>query len=157
MINLPEWRLTNKYPAFYDSESGSAIEQTAKVYAAMQELIKEYNQFVKDTNTAIDDFINTTNQDQETFATALRQEFQDFIDTVDMKIENIGGIDAADTEAREAIAQVAEQVTSLSEEVQTLRTVVDALVTAYEQLAEKYEIVEKSAVLVSEVEIQTTV
>lgn len=91
MINLPNWRLTSKYPAFYDSESGSSIEQTAKVYAAMQELIKEYNQFVEDTNKNINEFVGETNEDFEVFASALRQEFQDFIDIVDLKLKDIGG------------------------------------------------------------------
>lgn len=51
MIKLPFWRLTNRHPAFYDSESGTVIEQTAKVYAAMQNLTNEFNKYVEDLNT----------------------------------------------------------------------------------------------------------
>lgn len=56
MIKLPFWRLTNKTPAFYDSESGTAIEQTAKVYAAVQELQEEFEKFTADTTKAMEEF-----------------------------------------------------------------------------------------------------
>ena len=86
MINLPKWRLTHPFPAFLDGESGTVIEQTAKVYAAMQQLIDEYNAFVESVNTQLAEFTATTKEEQEVFATALRQEFQDFIDVVDLKL-----------------------------------------------------------------------
>ena len=86
MLNLPKWRLTNPFPSFLDSESGTAIEQTAKVYAAMQQLIDEYNAFVDSVTAQINEFTATTKADHEEFETALRQEFQDFIDTVDLKM-----------------------------------------------------------------------
>lgn len=100
MINLPKWRLTSKYPAFLDSESGTAIEQTAKVYGAMQELIDEYNAFVQEMETRINEFESTTNEDLETFKTSMRQEFQDFIDTVDMKLAGIDLTTIAELERR---------------------------------------------------------
>lgn len=86
MINLPKWRLTNPFPAFLDSESGTAIEQTAKVYGAMQTLIDEYNAFAESVEKQINEFTAETEADQKVFETALRQEFQDFIDTIDMKL-----------------------------------------------------------------------
>ena len=44
---MPTWVLPNTDPAFYDCESGSAIEQTAKVYYKVNELIKAYNAFIE--------------------------------------------------------------------------------------------------------------
>lgn len=85
---LPHWVLTDKNPAFYDSESATAIEQTAKVYAAMQELITEYNKFADCVNSHIEEFINDTNADYEEFRTGVHQEFQDFIDTVELKMKS---------------------------------------------------------------------
>lgn len=85
---LPHWVLTDKFPAFYDSESKTAIEQTARVYGAMQELIKEYNSFVDSVNQHILDFENAAKKDYEIFTTAIRQEFQDFIDVVTLKIQS---------------------------------------------------------------------
>ena len=86
MLNLPKWGLTNPFPAFLDVESGTAIEQTAKVYAAMQQLIDEYNAFVDSVTAQINEFTTDTKADHKEFETALRQEFQDFIDAVDLKI-----------------------------------------------------------------------
>lgn len=62
MINLPPWRLTNPFPAFYESESGTAIQQTAKVYAAVRGLIDEYNKWVEECNKAIADLETNTNK-----------------------------------------------------------------------------------------------
>lgn len=84
---LPHWVITNDSPAFYDTDSGTAIEQTAKVYAAMNELIVEYNNFVDSTNAKIEEFTSGVISDNETFRVALRQEFQDFINVVELKIE----------------------------------------------------------------------
>ena len=85
---LPRWCLTNTKPTIYDAESGSVIEQTAKVYGAMNELIEEYNKFVDSVNTQITEFSSSEKTDNETFRVGLRQEFQDFIDIVELKIGN---------------------------------------------------------------------
>ena len=85
MKNLINWFLTDKKPAFYDCESGTAIEQTARVYKAMQELITEYNKWVESSNKIISDFKSSETQNREVFEIALRQEFQDFINVVDLK------------------------------------------------------------------------
>ncbi len=92
MINLPNWRLTSRFPAFLDSESGTAIEMTSKVYGAMQELINEYNAFATEMEQKINDFEFTTKEDIETFKTSMRQEFQDFIDVVELKLEGYEGV-----------------------------------------------------------------
>lgn len=89
MEKLPYWRLTNPHPAFYDSESGSAIQMVAKVYAAMNELIEEHNTYIEGLNTRIDEFMSTANTEREEFAVAMRQEFQDFIDIIDLKIQGM--------------------------------------------------------------------
>ena len=86
MKNLINWFLTDKKPAFYDCESGTSIEQTARVYKAMQELITEYNSWVEKSNKIIADFTASATKNQEVFETALRQEFQDFINVVDLKV-----------------------------------------------------------------------
>lgn len=91
MNNLPKWILTNPFPAFHDVESGTAIEQTAKVYGAMQSLIDEYNAFVESTEAKINEFTADTEADQKVFETSLRQEFQDFIDTVTLKLVGYDG------------------------------------------------------------------
>lgn len=86
MQRLPNWVLTNPRPAMYDFDSGTAIEQTARVYAAMNELIDSYNAFVDSMNNANEVFQNEVKEESNLFAVALRQEFQDFIDIVDLKM-----------------------------------------------------------------------
>ena len=86
MYLLPKWVLPNKHPAFYDAESHTAIEQTAKVYGAMNDLVKEYNGFVDSINDKISKFISGAEGDRETFEISLRQEFQDFIDVIELKV-----------------------------------------------------------------------
>lgn len=98
MINLPEWKLTSKYPAFYDTESGTAIEQTAKVYGAMRELIDEYNAFVESITTRINEFEASLSAKEDEFEVGIRQEFQDFIDVVETKIGSIEALVAGEVE-----------------------------------------------------------
>ncbi len=96
MINLlPKWNLHGNRPTFYDTDSVTMLELAAKLHGAMNELITEYNQFVENTNATIQNFIDSTNQDQETFETALRQEFQDFIDIVDLKLKAMEEMNAS--------------------------------------------------------------
>lgn len=86
MYQLPLWVVPNSRPGFYDTESATTIEQTAKVYKAMQDLITEYNTFATNVNKIIEDFISGSNEEYNTFKIAIRQEFQDFIDVIDLKI-----------------------------------------------------------------------
>ena len=86
MIQLPRWVLTSKNPAFYESESATSIEMVAKLYGAMQTLIDEYNGFAERTEQAINSFMTDATADRETFEVAMRQEFQDFIDVVELRI-----------------------------------------------------------------------
>lgn len=83
---LPKWVLTNPLPGVYDTESGTAADMTAKVYGAMNTLIEEYNNFAENSNRIIEEFKNSTEQNAEAFGIALRQEFQDFIDVLEVKI-----------------------------------------------------------------------
>lgn len=84
---LPKWVLTNKFPSVYDSESKTVLEQTARIYGAMNDLITEYNAFADRTNQIITEFTASATQNQEQFEIALRQEFQDFIDVIEIKVQ----------------------------------------------------------------------
>lgn len=50
---LPDWVLTGTYPAFYDHESLTVIQQTARLWAKVQELIEAYNEYVNTIDTKI--------------------------------------------------------------------------------------------------------
>lgn len=84
---LPHWCITDKYPAFYDTESATAIEQTAKLYGAIQEIIKDYNKFAEEVNQIITEFIESANQDQEEFKCKITKIMHDYIAKIDEKIK----------------------------------------------------------------------
>ena len=88
MKRLPHWCITDKFPALYDTESATAIEMTAKLYGAISDLIDDYNAWVDKVNKHIEDYENGLIKDYEVFKVAMRQEFQDFINTVDLKMRN---------------------------------------------------------------------
>ena len=76
---LPKWVLTENYPAFYDTESVTAIEMVAKLYGAMEELITDYNEFVDNVNQAIQDFENGITTDFNDFKELIQGIVDDFI------------------------------------------------------------------------------
>ena len=86
---LPYWALTNPQPAFLESESGSVIEQTAIMYAKVNELVTEYNSFTENINAAMKEFLVADKIAKEEHMTAIRQEFQDFINVIDLKIREL--------------------------------------------------------------------
>ena len=108
MIELmPKWVLENSTPSFYDKDSVTVIQATAKLYAKMNELITDYTKFAGDLKALNDAFISTTTNDQEVFKTSIRQEFQDFIDAVDLKLE---GYEHTLDDFRESVEEVVLQV-----------------------------------------------
>ena len=85
---LPHWVITNKKPGFYDTDSGSTIEQTALVYKKMNELIEEYNKFVDETNLFIEEFVTNMTTSYEEFTVAMEQKFNDFVKVIELKIDS---------------------------------------------------------------------
>ena len=84
---LPHWVLTDKYPAFYDSESKTAIEMVAKIYAKMQELVDHYNEFVDPLNNEIAEYYKQLNAEYECFKASMIKIAHDYIMTIDEKIK----------------------------------------------------------------------
>ena len=84
---LPEWAINQNHPAFYDTESKTAIEMSAQLHGKMNEVIQELNDFTKDTQDFMDTLTLENKDWKETTATGIRQEFQDFIDVVDIKVQ----------------------------------------------------------------------
>ena len=84
---LPKWVLTNEYPAFYDTESVTAIEMVAKLYGSMEELITDYNDFIDGINEAIQDFESGIITDFNDFKELIQAMVDDYIETIDTKIE----------------------------------------------------------------------
>lgn len=85
---LPYWVMPKTLPATEDMESSTCIEMTYKLYQTMNKFIESYNEFVDETNNKVNTFIEKINGDMEVWTTSIRQEFQDFIDVVDLKLSS---------------------------------------------------------------------
>ena len=85
--HLPHWVLTDTLPAFYDCESATAIQQTAKLYGKIQELITIYNDFVRDINRYITEFEEGIIKDFNCFQNCVIKTMNDYIESIDTKIE----------------------------------------------------------------------
>lgn len=70
---LPPWVETGLQPAFYDAESGTVLQQTARMYAKVNQLTrhfnelsenvtKEINTFEQNINDTVDEYIDKFNQ-----------------------------------------------------------------------------------------------
>lgn len=66
---LPPWVETNIQPAFYDKESGSVLQQTARMYAKVNCLVRMFNKLSKETKETVDEYISKF------------VELKDFVDT----------------------------------------------------------------------------
>lgn len=84
---LPKWIMPGTFPSVYDTDSGTCIEMTAKVYNAMRNLQSEYNEFVEAVNKTIVDFINDTNADYEAFKCQINKLVHDYIRMLDDKVK----------------------------------------------------------------------
>lgn len=58
---LPPWVETNIQPAFYDKESGSVLQQTARMYAKVNQLIRKFNELSEEMQGYIQQFIDLKN------------------------------------------------------------------------------------------------
>lgn len=83
---LPHWCITNILPAFYDYESLTAIEQTGRLYKTIEELLKDYNKYVDEVNSTINEFMTTSGKHITDFETKIIKITHDYIATIDMKM-----------------------------------------------------------------------
>lgn len=109
--HLPHWVLTDLQPAFYDIESGTTLQQTARIYAKMQELIDLYNEFVTKVNKYIKDFEDGIITDFEEFRNCIIKVMNDYIETIDTKIN------LQDTKIADAIQYMKDNIVSTTIEV----------------------------------------
>lgn len=55
---LPPWAETGLQPAFYDVESGTVLQQTARMYDKVNQLTRLFNELSEETQETVDDYIN---------------------------------------------------------------------------------------------------
>ena len=140
MYKLPKWCITDTMPGFYDMESATAIEQTAKLYKAMNDLVDEYNTFADSTNKIIEDFINGTNSDYELFKLEMAQKFEEFIGVVELKLG------AQDKEIQDAInymkSNIEPTIQKLIKDMNEAGELDEDILNAFDELKEYIENVE---------------
>lgn len=127
---LPRWNLHSNRPTFYDTDTVTMLELASRLHGAMNELITDYNNMVSELNEHLTDFESGVQEDFQTHETALRQEFQDFIDVIDLKIVAIEQ-DIADfkTNASSIISQAQELVTQAENKILELELGYEAFKT----------------------------
>ena len=54
---LPPWVETGLQPAFYDLESGTVLQQTARMYDKVNQLIRLFNELSEETQTTVNEYI----------------------------------------------------------------------------------------------------
>ena len=72
---LPPWVETNIQPAFYDKESGSCLQQTARMYAKVNQLVRIANEQWETIQDYINKFIE------------LKDFVEDYFDNLDVQNE----------------------------------------------------------------------
>ena len=72
---LPPWIETGLQPAFYDKESGTALQQTARMYSRVNMLIRMFNKLSSNTKEIIEGF------------TAQMTDFEEYFDNLDVQEE----------------------------------------------------------------------
>lgn len=70
---LPKWAIVTPFPSIYDFESVTAIQQTARVYGAMNQMISEYNNFAEAINKEIVEFIGSSETEISNFKDSIEK------------------------------------------------------------------------------------
>ena len=76
---LPPWVETGIQPAFYDKESGTVLQQTARMYARVNMLIRMFNKLSKNTKETVEEYITKFNE--------LYTYVHDYFDNLDVQDE----------------------------------------------------------------------
>lgn len=82
---LPNWIMTEAQAMAHDTESATGIEMVAKVYAKMQELIRDYNEEKKKREEDYKAFKTAVNNDIEVFKTAMLQKYQEHTELCELE------------------------------------------------------------------------
>ena len=83
---LPHWVLTNYQSAFYDSESGTILQAMARIYPKIEELITDYNNYVKRIDNIINEFQTGIIEDFDCFKNCIIKTMTEYIKSIDTKM-----------------------------------------------------------------------
>lgn len=94
---LPPWVETGLQPAFYDKESGTVLQQTARMYARVNMLIRMFNKLSKNTKEEVETFETNVNETVNHYIeefTTLYNYVHDYFDNLDVQEEINNKLDA---------------------------------------------------------------
>ena len=94
---LPPWVETGLQPAFYDMESGTVLQQTARMYAKVQQLTRLFNELSEETKTEVENFEHSVNETVSEYIekfTQLKDFVEDYFDNLDVQEEINNKLDA---------------------------------------------------------------
>lgn len=83
---LPRWVLTGTNPAFYDMESKTCVEQTARVYVKVQEIVNDYNKFADEVEDKLLELDVSNKEDYESFKNNITHICHEFIHSIESKV-----------------------------------------------------------------------
>lgn len=84
MNALPKWVLANPFPAAHDFESLTVLEQTARIYGAMNTLIDEYNKFADTVNKQLSTFTKSEEEARKEFEIQITKTIREFMCSMEM-------------------------------------------------------------------------
>lgn len=84
---LPHWVISDNHPAFYDTESLSAVKMVARLYSKIEELICNYNTYARRLSNYLEDFENGIIKDFKCFKECITNLQNEYIKTIDIKID----------------------------------------------------------------------
>lgn len=76
---LPPWIETSRQPAFYDKESGTCLQQTARMYDRVNMLVRMFNRLSRETKSVVEEYIDKFNE--------LHDYVMDYFDNLDVQEE----------------------------------------------------------------------
>lgn len=93
---LPPWAETGLQPAFYDVESGTVLQQTARMYNKVNQLTRLFNEFSEATSEEVNAFEREVNETVAEYIekfTELKDFVDDYFDNLDVQEEINNKID----------------------------------------------------------------
>ena len=85
MNTLPKWALANPFPALHDFESLTVIDQTARIYGAINQLIEEWNKMIEQ----LSGFEKSETESREEFELKITKVVMEFMCSWNQKTEDL--------------------------------------------------------------------
>ena len=115
MINKLHAMVHTGIPSFSDLESVTTIEVLQRLTEKQNEIVDAYNKLEVNLTKLVNDYKDGIEADFTVFTTEMRQEFQDFIDVVNLKV--MGMQNEIDTSIRNISENLATELTRIVNEL----------------------------------------